>query len=325
MSKFDQRIHKYGFYLRNALINLLGDQRCESKLSSVVSDCIRQFSDVDWQRLHYYNKLESGMPISQEAIFSRDLRNDKSSAYYYDMRSWLRYFPKDIRFSYLFGDITEVPATPAFLKSRPVSELNTNSVVLKLNQVRHYYIEKDIKNFDEKIPKAVFRGKSYMPWRDEFVNKYFDKEFCDVGRIEKSGVDKPGFTEFMSISDQLNYKYIVSIEGIDVATNLKWILSSNSLCMMRKPRYETWFMEGALEPGVHYAELKDDHSDLEEKIDYYNNNPEKAKSIIFNANAHAEIFRNNDNELKMNIMVIAKYLQMTGQMHFSDALDGFGK
>ena len=69
----------------------------------------------------------------------------------------------------------------------------------------------------------------------------------------------------MSITEQCRYKYIMSIEGNDVATNLKWIFRSNSVCFMRKPRFETWFMEGRLQPNVHYIELKDDFSDVAEK------------------------------------------------------------
>ena len=49
--------------------------------------------------------------------------------------------------------------------------------------------------------------------------------------------------------DNLNYKFILAIEGYDVATNLKWIMSSNSLAVMPRPTYATWFMEGTLIPG----------------------------------------------------------------------------
>ena len=50
----------------------------------------------------------------------------------------------------------------------------------------------------------------------------------------------------MPISKQLCYKFIFCIEGADTATNIKWVMSSNSLCVMPKPKYETWFMEGKI-------------------------------------------------------------------------------
>ena len=37
-----------------------------------------------------------------------------------------------------------------------------------------------------------------------------------------------------------------------------WAMSSNSVCVMPKPKYESWFMEGKLKDGVHYIKVKDD-------------------------------------------------------------------
>jgi hypothetical protein len=118
----------------------------------------------------------------------------------------------------------------------------------------------------------------------------------------------------MSIPDQLEYQFIVSVEGIDVATNLKWIMVSNSLCLMRRPRFETWFMEGTLKPGVHYVELKEDFSDLEEKIDYYRSHPEQAKAIIENAKRYCTKFSNPAHERLISLLVIDRYLRLSGQI-----------
>ena len=38
----------------------------------------------------------------------------------------------------------------------------------------------------------------------------------------------------MEIPEMLKYKYLVSMEGVDVGTNLKWILNSNSVCFKVK-------------------------------------------------------------------------------------------
>ena len=59
-----------------------------------------------------------------------------------------------------------------------------------------------------------------------------------------------------------------------MASNLKWVMSSNSVAVMPRPRYETWFMEGSLVPGYHYIEIKTDFSDLIEKMEYYNAHPD---------------------------------------------------
>jgi hypothetical protein len=65
--------------------------------------------------------------------------------------------------------------------------------------------------------------------------------------------------------DMTKYRYLVSVEGNDVATNLKWALASGCVVLMPKPRVETFFAEGMLKPYVHYVPISDDTSDLEEK------------------------------------------------------------
>ena len=118
----------------------------------------------------------------------------------------------------------------------------------------------------------------------------------------------------MSINEQLQYKFILSIEGNDVATNTKWIMSSNSLCFMTKPKFETWFMEGRLKPNYHYVLVKDDYSDLEEKVQYYISNPAEAKNIISNANKYTAQFLDKKSEDWLNLKVLESYFKLSGQM-----------
>ena len=40
-----------------------------------------------------------------------------------------------------------------------------------------------------------------------------------------------------------------------MATNLKWLLTQNSVILMPTPRWETWLMEGLLKPWVHYVPI----------------------------------------------------------------------
>lgn len=269
------------------------------------------------QRVNYYNKLTTPFMPSDTAETAAEFSfSGKSAAYCVDYKKLINSFPEGVKFDYLFGDITHVPNKPCFLKSRPIAADNTNqnSLLLKLNKIRHYYFVKDTGKFDNKIPKLVWRGKNNQPDRFEFLQKFHDNPLCDIGDVLKKSIGKPYHADFMSIPDQLNYKYILSMEGKDVATNLKWIMASNSLCFMRKPRYETWFMEGALIPNHHYVLLKDDYSDLEEKITYFNNNPEEAKTIISYANAYFRQFMDERTELLVQYLVMRKYLQLSYQL-----------
>ena len=52
---------------------------------------------------------------------------------------------------------------------------------------------------------------------------------------------------------------------------------------------ETWFMEGTLIPDYHYIEIKEDFSDLKEKLQYYIDHPEKANAIIQHDTRHSVI------------------------------------
>lgn len=113
----------------------------------------------------------------------------------------------------------------------------------------------------------------------------------------------------MSIQNQLRYKFILSIEGNDVATNLKWIMASKSLCFMVTPKYETWLMEGLLQPNVHYVHLQDDYSDLDEKLTFYRKNPDAAEKIIMNANKWMQPFFDKKQELITSLLVLKKYFE----------------
>ncbi len=83
---------------------------------------------------------------------------------------------------------------------------------------------------------------------------------------------------------------------------------------MRRPRFETWFMEGSLRPGVHYVALKDDYSDLEDKILHYRRHPEQARSIIANAQRHAAQFKDFERERLIALLVIDRYLRLSRQL-----------
>jgi hypothetical protein len=96
-------------------------------------------------------------------------------------------------------------------------------------------------------------------------------------------------------------------------------MSSNSLAVMPKPKFETWFMEGTLKPDYHYVLLKDDYSDLEEKLNYYINNPKAALEIIKNANDYVSQFKDQRREDLISLLVLEKYFYKTGQVKVKDA------
>ncbi|MGM0769384.1 MAG: glycosyl transferase family 90 [Pseudomonadota bacterium] len=315
------RFHKLAFYAMNSLSGLIPwlwwSQQRDRLLAELERLPPAERSDI-MTRVRYYNRLHRAFSPAREAEpIRRYSPKGKSSAYYYDLRNVIRYFPRDARVAYRFGDVTTVPSEPRFVKSRPIASaaVNQASVLLKLNSVRHFLNVNDPLSFDAKKPLAVWRGKSNHPDRIRFAKQFRDHPSCDIGCVlHKESEQQIWHKPFMSIADQLTHQFVVSLEGIDVATNLKWIMASNSLCLMRRPRFETWFMEGALEPGIHYVQLKDDFSDLTEKINYYRLNPDKAKAIISNAQQHAARFNNPGHERLISLLVIDRYLRLSGQI-----------
>ena len=261
-------------------------------------------------RVRYYNHMSHDWDAAAwPPIRSMPL---KRTYYYYDLKIEAKHFGPDRRLRYIFGDVTRVPPEPAIVKSRPVGGDNANSVVMKLDRLRHFQLPKDARRFDDKRPSAVWRGGAGNPARARLVERFASHPGHDIGFSGSpfAALNKP----FLSAPEQLAHRYVISIEGNDVATNLKWIMASQSVCMMPKPRYETWFMEGRLEPGVHYVELRDDFADLEEKIARCEANPDQARMIVANANRHVEQFRRADRERLASLLVLQKYLECTGQI-----------
>lgn len=323
MTVLARRFHKLSYYLESGVMELypgfLRRVALPRKLEPArLPSAMPLDMDAIAQRVNYYNKLP--MPVHWEAepvdcstrMEVGTFRKTGSSVYYYDLAPLIRHFPRQFWFYFLPGDITHVPDYPALLKSRPVGDDNQHSVLLKLNSVRHYYYEKDPYTFAEKLPKLVWRGADFKPHRQAFLAQYYNAPFCDAGSVGNKNSEFK--KDFMSITEQCRYKYIMSIEGNDVATNLKWIFRSNSVCFMRKPRFETWFMEGRLQPNVHYIELKDDFSDVAEKIAFCEENPELVQSIIRNANDYVQQFDNKKQEELISLLVLKKYFEATRQM-----------
>jgi hypothetical protein len=314
-NKWKARRHKFLFYSKGIFeIGLPKKYYCFER-----KRCLASFDSMPCggekayvkSRVDYYNKLTDKAVLHQKAQKIGCFSKEKSWSYYIDMKRYLSRFDDSLKFQFLPGDIRTVPKEPTFVKSRPVSQNNQQSVLLKLNRVRHYYFATDSLSFDEKKDQLVWRGACHQPHRKAFVEHYYKHPLCDVGDSRK---DAAWARPYMSVYEQLGYKFVLSIEGNDVATNLKWIMASNSLCFMTKPKYETWFMEGTLKPGYHYVELADDYSDLEEKIAYYLHDSDEAKRIINNANNYVKPFLNYKQEHLIGLLVMQKYFEKTGQV-----------
>lgn len=292
---------------------------CRMRLKVKLSAITKFDRDQVKQRVNFYNKLIEPHSVPDQAVpLAAINRLERPKVYSFDSQEYLRYFDPSLKVSYLWGDVTHLLDEPAFVKSRPVQGDNTNSIILKLNKVRHFNFISDRKPFLSKKDLLVGRGGITQPHRIDFFNKYFGHPLCDLGQTNKDGnlhwVKQP-----LSIARHLDYKFVLALEGNDVATNLKWVMSSNSLAVMPTPKFETWFMESTLIPDYHYVHIKDDYSDLEEKLRYYIRHPEEALEVVSNAHAFVEQFKDRGREDLISLLVIEKYFYRTGQLDPVDA------
>ena len=219
----------------------------------------------------------------------------------------------------------ELKKYPMFAKVRPNCSNETcqkskiESILLPLNRKRHFGVasiipENDI-SWDEKIAKAVWRGK--FGKTHDTIKDTNDIKFALVSRhINSTAVDAK-FSKhtkgapphmigsYMDVKEQLKYKYIISIEGNDVSSGLKWMLFSNSVVIMPKPTWESWAMEGMLEEFVHYIPIERDGSNVEEMIQWAEEHPAQTRMIAERSTLfiYDLLFHPQANDDEQNIMI----------------------
>jgi hypothetical protein len=311
---------KAAYYMQAALRDMLPDRLYAMRLNRELERCAAMYDrDYIADRVDYYCKLSRPVTLGSDSEPIGALqRKGNPSTYYYDSREALQWFNPELRWHYLFGDIRDIPAEPTVVKSRALGTDNSNSVLLKLDRCRHFVYINDHLQPEEKEDRAIFRG--HIGTREN--RALFCRMYADNPRVDAADT-LPGATEghkhtsqmkpMMSFYEHLRFRYIMALEGNDVASNLKWIMSSRSAAVMPKPTCETWFMEGRLVGGVHYVEIRPDFSDLEEKMDHYSNHLDELRTIVDNANRYVAQFRDTRRERYIALLVMQKYFKMTNQ------------
>ena len=215
------------------------------------------------------------------------------------------------------ADGYESDGLPVLTKARIIGKEN-NGILLKYEYNYHWRILETLRDpykWDEKENNIIWRGSSNTSHQKKynrhlFVNKYYTKYnigFYDVTRNPTIPIEQN--KNNLTIKAQLKYKYLICLEGNDVATSLKWALFSNSVVLMAKPVIEGWLMEGLLEPYFHYVPLKDDFSDLDKIIEWCKNNDDKCQEISINSTKYMSQFLDYNNELKLHNAIVDWYKQ----------------
>ncbi|TPM03332.1 lipopolysaccharide biosynthesis protein [Mesorhizobium sp. B2-3-11] len=311
MATISRTAAKVFYYARNVARDLAPQALFRARLAGRLERA-RLSGGAARQRLNYYNKLQEGFAPSANAKRISKLPFTPTM-YYYDLKEFARYFDPDLLIDLEYGDVRRVPKVPTIVKDRPIRDDDKNAIIMKLDKFRHFHMPADAISFADKLPAVVWRGDLNNPIRTRFLKAVRDLPFCDVGS-HKPNAPAEYAKPFLSISQHQRYRYIVSLEGNDVATNLKWIMNSKSLCLMPPPTYETWFAERQLEANVHYVPLEADFSNLAENVAYFERHPAKAERIIAAANAYCRTFDEERTEQAISLLVLYKYFVLSGQI-----------
>ena len=173
--------------------------------------------------------------------------------------------------------------------------------------MRHFISVNDDKKHNEKNDLLIGRSGVFQQHRIDFYQKYFDHPMCDLGQVNKKGGNTDWIKPKISIEKHLDYKFILSLEGNDVATNLKWIMSSNSIAVSPPLTMETWYMEGKLKPDEHFIEINEKYDNLGDKLQYYLDHEKEAEAIIQNAKTFRSQFDNKNIEKLISLLILKKY------------------
>lgn len=266
-----------------------------------------------------FNKIQY---IDNQKLFYGDYHKQIHN-YMVDLRKYLKFSNIDeFKLLIAFGDIFQKFDKFTLTKSRPVDSSDNFNVLLNLNTPRHWatlnsVLINDIP-FYEKKNKIVWRGCNTGPSNhfenqryiliDTYQNNTNTNIDVSFSSLPQSSTSKNTYKlDKMNIKKQLMHKFILSVQGNDVATNLKWIMYSNSLVFMSKPTICSWFMEDTLIPGYHYVELKPDFSDLEEKFNWCCEHLTECEQIIKNANQYVKQFLDENVELEITKKILDLY------------------
>lgn len=96
---------------------------------------------------------------------------------------------------------------------------------------------------------------------------------------------RTGFSEkFQSVDLILTHRYILCLPGHDVASQLYWVIGSQSVAFVVESDYEV-LPDYFLKPWVHYVPVARNLSDLREKFDFCQSRPDFCAALVDRANA----------------------------------------
>jgi len=232
------------------------------------------------------------------------------------------------------GDNRRSLPLPAFCKSAP-ADAPGNGVLYPLNMPRHFAgVRRALDErtpFAQKADRLVWRGAMTGKFKSNRGDLDFGARYHIAGfnaAVNRSDIDL-GYTSLidektyepgadfalvraaqkapLTVDEQLEAKYILCLEGNDVASGLKWALASNSVVLMPRPRFQSYACESLLLPFIHYVPVRPDLSNLLSQLDWCRANPERCEKIASWSRRFIAPFANEKATLEITAELMRNY------------------
>jgi len=240
------------------------------------------------------------------------------------------FFPLDLR------DIGAATwGLPLMSKTRPV--LDKEYVIMPFQTRMHWGKISDVDHcdiaFERKRPVLVWRGrisgnpqKPYGAHRHKLLAKFFgyNSSLIDIGpskvdyndvtrsflfnHVSKSRLEAFASKNALRPCTWIQYRYVLSVEGNDVSTALKWMLFSLSVVFMPLPTVGSWAAEPLMTPWQEYIPISHTFDDLISKVEYCNGEGfELCRSVALHGRKFAKSFFDRNQEITLVNDIMTRY------------------
>jgi len=144
------------------------------------------------------------------------------------------------------------------------------------------------------------------------------KKLKDKNELQIIDIDSLPFSLVPQLcyDKQLEYKYIIHIDGHVSAFRLSYQLGMNSLILLVESDWKLWYMH-LLKPYVHYIPIKRDLSDIYTQIKWCKINDTKCQEIVNNANEFYKKYLDKNGILDYLQKLLIDVKEQTGTYYYN--------
>jgi hypothetical protein len=149
-------------------------------------------------------------------------------------------------------------------------------------------------SFDTKISKIAFVARKERGTKYNFTNRrdieMNQREYFFSDNVSKKNVECSMY--WVDSKDLVKFKYILDIDGMAATWDATaWKMNSGSVLFKTDSCWKQWFYEDFV-PWKNYIPIRDDFSDIDEKFEWCESNPEECQKIIENnLNLFQKVYR----------------------------------